>query len=120
MDNFIQSKEFGEYADRLLKQHTAPGLAISLVQGDQICSRAFGKASLESDHDFTPNTVFPGGSLVKSLTAASIALLIEAGSIPGFGARMSDVLPGQFTLPGEDHGEATIEDLLCHRTGMPS
>lgn len=79
-----------------------------------------------------PETLFYGASTTKSFTAAAISLLIDddAGkrSDPGneepaepltWKTRISSVIPSDFVLsdPYATH-HSTIEDALCHRTGM--
>ncbi|KAH6962546.1 beta-lactamase/transpeptidase-like protein [Ilyonectria sp. MPI-CAGE-AT-0026] len=66
--------------------------------------RAFGKASLAPPKDSTPDTLFPVGSASKSLREASVALL--------------SLLPDDFVMPGENHSDVTVEDVLSRWTGM--
>ncbi|PHH92741.1 hypothetical protein CDD83_5570 [Cordyceps sp. RAO-2017] len=118
--DLLQSADFTAYVKKLIERHHVPGLAIAIVQDDKVSSAAYGKASLEPARDFTTDTLFCVGSAAKSLTAASVALLVEDDKHPEvqFDAPVSKLLPGEFVLPGEDHDDVTVEDVLSHRTGM--
>ncbi|KJZ75855.1 hypothetical protein HIM_04679 [Hirsutella minnesotensis 3608] len=119
MDLF-KSPEFSSYVKKLIDRNHVPGLAIALVQGDQVASQAYGKASLEPSKDFTTDTLFCVGSAAKSLTAAAVAILADDKSHPEvqLKSRMADLLPGDFVMPGDEHDDVTVEDILSHRTGM--
>jgi hypothetical protein len=62
----------------------------------------------------TTGTLFDIASASKSLTAASIVLLVEDEGHPdvNYDARVSDLLPGDFEMPGEEHEDVTLDDLL--------
>lgn len=119
MDLF-RSADFAAYVKKLIERHHVPGLSIAIVQDGKVASAAYGKASLEPPRDCSPDTLFYVGSLVKSLTAASAGLLVEDDKYPEvqFEAPMAKLLPGDFVMPGEEHDHVTLEDVLCHRTGM--
>ncbi|RDA95328.1 hypothetical protein CP533_3429 [Ophiocordyceps camponoti-saundersi (nom. inval.)] len=120
MDLF-RSPDFSAYVKKLIERHHVPGLAIAIVQNGKVASAAYGKASLDPPRDFRTDTLFCVGSSAKSLTAASVAVLVEDNDkYPQvqFDATMSSLLPGDFVMPGKDHDDVTVEDVLCHRTGM--
>ncbi|RDA88382.1 hypothetical protein CP532_5554 [Ophiocordyceps camponoti-leonardi (nom. inval.)] len=121
MDLF-RSPDFSTYVKKLIERHHVPGLAIAIVQDGKVASAAYGKASLDPPRDFTTDdTLFCVGSSAKSLTAASVAVLVEDNDkYPQvqYDATMSSLLPGDFVMPGKDHDDVTVEDVLCHRTGM--
>lgn len=121
MDLF-RSPKFASRAEQLIKKHHIPGLAIAIVQNEEVASAAFGIASVESSQPMTTDTLFDIASASKSLTAASVALLVEDEDLPDvkYDARMSDLLLGDFEMPGEEHKGVTLDDLLGHRTGLAS
>ena len=65
----------------------------------------------------TGETVFPGCSLTKALTSATIALLVEEGRVT-WDTLIKDVLPEFKIKDSILHNCTAITDLLCHRTGM--
>lgn len=117
----LESPGFGSYLQVSLQKHRVPGLAIALVQDGTITSKAFGKASLDPEKAFTPDTIMPVGSTAKALTAAAAGLLVADKAFPDFrwDAKMTALLPDDFVMQGGNHDDVTLEDVLCHRTGMP-
>ncbi|KAK4960010.1 hypothetical protein LTR10_002899 [Elasticomyces elasticus] len=123
MDLFV-SPSFSSHVKNLITKHHTPGLAIALVQDDTIHSTAYGYASLDPPEPCTPDTLFDIASASKSLTAAAVALLVEDHErFPEvrWEARMCDLLPEDFVMAGEGWTrEVSVDDVLGHRTGMPS
>lgn len=118
----LQSAQFANHVQKLINHHSVTGIAISLVQDQKIVSLAVGKASLESSAAFTPDSLIPVGSLSKSLTAAAVALLVhdnERYPDVQYETPIASFLPDDFVMPGDDHNDITLEDVLSHRTGMP-
>jgi hypothetical protein len=67
-------------ADEMRAQHI-PGLALGIVQGDQIVYlKGFGVAD-PSRRAITPQTPFPISKLSKTFTALAVMQLVEAGKI---------------------------------------
>ena len=122
MDLFISS-EFTKHVNELIEQWHTPGLAIAIVQDQTSASRGYGKASLDSGKPVTADTLFDIASSSKSLTAASVALLVaDNENYPQvkWEATMSSLLPDDFVMSKESYTEnVTVEDILSHRTGLP-
>lgn len=101
-----------------------PGLAIAVVRDQAIASRAFGKASLNPSKPCTADSLFDIASCSKSMTAASVALLIaDDDNHPHlhWDTPMSTLLPDDFVMSVDSYTEnVTVEDVLSHRTGLPS
>jgi len=121
MDLF-RSPTFDSRVKQLIDKHHIPGIAMAITQNEEIVSAAYGLASINSAQLMTTDTLFDIASASKSLTAASVALLVESDEHADvkYVARMSDLLPGDFEMPGEDHKGVTLDDLLGHRTGLAS
>jgi len=68
------------------------------------------------------DTLFDIASASKSLTAASVALLIyDDVNYPDvkWESTISKLLPDDFVMPTDEYTKAvTIEDILSHRSGM--
>jgi CubicO group peptidase (beta-lactamase class C family) len=85
--------------------------------GFSIAARSFtqhigrrGATAPEAPND---DTVYYIASLTKAITAAAIAILVDQGRIP----RLSRYL-AEFKHRQDDIKEATLVDVLSHRTGM--
>lgn len=94
-----------------------PGLALAIVQGDEIAYvRGYGTAD-DSGRPVTPQTPFLAASFSKSFTALGVMQLVEAGKL-----RLDD--PVQAYLPWfqtADPGAAahiTVRHLLHHTSGF--
>ncbi|KAF4992504.1 hypothetical protein FDECE_13693 [Fusarium decemcellulare] len=120
--NYFKTPAFSARVEELLKKHHVPGLAIAIVQNDTIASAGYGHASLDPPKKCTADTLFDIASASKSLTAASIGLLVADEKYPDiqYEAPVSKILPDDFVMPTKELTEAvTVEDILSHRTGLP-
>ncbi|PTB65688.1 beta-lactamase/transpeptidase-like protein [Trichoderma citrinoviride] len=124
--DFFNSVSFHTRTMRILNQLHIPGLTVAIVHGKATASRAFGMLSLTPQNPpsvgkpMTTQTLFDIGPASMSLTAAAVALLIADDQFPDvrYDAVMTELLPGQFRMPGKKHTGVTVEDILSHRTGM--
>lgn len=123
MDFFLSDK-FKARAEHLIAKYKVPGLAIAITLDERIESFAVGMASLDPPVPCTPDTLFDIASASKSMTAASVALLVEDEEKHPevrWDAIMSEVLPGDFVMPSEElTKQVTLDDIVSHRTGMPT
>jgi len=104
--------------DRVLKEFSVPGAAIAIVRDGKVLHlKGYGWRDVEANKPVTPDTLFALASCTKAFTATAIASLVDAGKmrwddpirkhLPFF--RLADPLASR---------EATLEDALCHRTGL--
>jgi CubicO group peptidase (beta-lactamase class C family) len=97
-----------------------PGMAIAVVKDDEvILAQGFGVADIEKETPVTPQTIFAIGSSTKAFTATLVGMLVDEGKMD-WDDPVTDYLP-YFTLDIEsedENAEATIRDLLSHRTGF--
>ena len=61
----------------LMNDFHVPGLAIAIIDGSEIRSRAFGNACLDPPTPCTPDTTSDIASCSKALTPLAVALLVE-------------------------------------------
>lgn len=105
-----------------MEQYHLPGLSISVTQDDNIASTGFGVSSRASQKAATADTLYDIASSSKSLTAASVALLVEDNeNYPEvqWTTPLHQLLPEDFLMPTPELTErVTVEDVLSHRTGM--
>ncbi|RMX92151.1 hypothetical protein D0868_13572 [Hortaea werneckii] len=120
----LHSSVFSARASELIGEHKVPGLALALVHHGYISSTALGQACLEPPRPCRTDTLFDIASASKSLTAASVALLVadnENHPDVQWHAKMSHLLPDDFVMQEQSYtNDVTVEDILSHRTGLPS
>ncbi|KAJ6784450.1 hypothetical protein PWT90_09719 [Aphanocladium album] len=122
---FFESEKFTDHVDALMAEHHVPGLSVAIALGDSTtAARGFGLASVQQNNQCTPETLFDIASSAKSLTAAAVALLVDDNkNYPKvqYDAAMSSLLVDDFVMPEASYTAGiTVEDVLSHRTGMPS
>ena len=94
-----------------------PGLALAIVQNDQVIyQHGFGKAN-PLGRPVTPQTPFILGSLSKSFTALAILQLVEAGQID-LDAPVQRYLPWFHLADPDASARITIRHLLIHTSGI--
>jgi CubicO group peptidase (beta-lactamase class C family) len=89
------------------------GITATLLTADGTWSGAVGKS--DGVHDMQPTSQFGIASVTKSIVAAQVMQLVEAGEVDLDRPAM-DYLPADFTF---DTNGATIRQLLSHRSGIP-
>ena len=94
-----------------------PGMALGIVQGNQVVHlQGFGVAD-SSGRAVTPQTPFYIGSVTKSFTALAVMRLVEAGKIE-LDAPVQTYLPW-FELADKDaSAKITVRNLLNHTSGV--
>ena len=106
------------YYEKSLKEWQVPGMAIAIVTSDSIIfSKGYGFANLKNKTKVDGNTLFAIASNSKAFTASSLAQLVEQGKLK-WDAKVKDYLP-EFKMYNDFvTQDFTIEDLLCHRSGL--
>lgn len=106
------------YFETSLSKWNVPGMAVAIVKDDQIIfEKGYGFRNLESGEKADENTLFAVASNTKAFTASALAKLVEEKRI-AWKDKVSQYLP-YFALNDEyAMKEMTIEDLLCHRSGL--
>ena len=101
-----------------LKAHGVPGVGIAVVKdGKVVLARGYGVKAAGKTDPVTEKTLFAIGSVSKSFTAASIALLVDEGKLT-WDTRLYSQLK-DFRLPDPYMTEeTTLRDALCHRVGI--
>ena len=99
---------------RATQETGKPGIAVAIQRGTEVIySKGFGYADVELRVPVTPETVFPIGSITKTMTGLAIAQLIAAGKID-LDATAGKYVPG-LPLPARD---AVVRHLLNHTSGL--
>lgn len=94
------------------------GLAIGVVQdGKIIHSKGYGYANAEQKNKVSEHTNFAIASNSKAFTATAVAILVEEGKLQ-WDTKVKSILPEFKMYNDYVTDNFTIEDLLCHRSGM--
>ncbi|KOC14079.1 penicillin-binding protein [Aspergillus flavus AF70] len=120
-DSSPLNEGFEKKVNWALKHFRIPGLAISVVRGEDIFAKGYGISNTETTKPVTEHTLFEGASTTKAFTAAAISLLVDDDKHPNiqWTTPVHDILP-EFAL--EDPWattHVTLEDILSHRSGLP-
>ncbi len=110
---------FDAEIEALRQEWKIPGLALGLVQQNKIVFlEGFGQRDIQHGSAFTPDTLMRAASTTKSFTSALVGVLVDKGIVqwdtpvrkyhPDF--QMQDTFAS---------AEMTLEDMLCHRSGLP-
>jgi CubicO group peptidase (beta-lactamase class C family) len=120
--DLLNASAFRQHVRALMKTYHLPGLSISICQNNTITSTGFGVSSRKSQEAATADTLYDIASSSKSLTSASVALLIEDNeNFPEvqWTTPLYELLPEDFVMPTPELTKrVTVEDILSHRTGM--
>jgi len=102
-----------------MKQWKVPGVAVAVVQdGKVIYAKGYGYRDVENKLPVTTATLFPIGSISKSFTALTFAILKNEGKVDWDQPVRSYLPEFQMNDPVASQ-EATPRDLFSHRTGLP-
>jgi len=105
------------YAQAQLEKSRIPGLALGIVQGDQIVHlKGIGRAD-DSGRAVTPQTPFCIGSTSKSFTALAIMQLVEAGKIE-LDAPVQRYIPWFRVADPVASARITVRQLLNQTSGL--
>lgn len=101
-----------------VERHGIPGLALALVDGDQIVhAQGYGTAD-QTGRAVTPQTPFVLASVSKPLTALAVMQLVEAGTLE-LDAPVQRYLPDFRVADPVASGQITLRHLLLHTSGIP-
>ncbi|GGS10355.1 hypothetical protein Snoj_15320 [Streptomyces nojiriensis] len=92
-----------------------PGVCVTVVHGDEAAVLVDGIRDASTGTPLRSRTLFPLGSLTKSLIAAFMAQLVEQGLTGWETRQLIDVLPH-----GAPRDGYMLNQLLTHSSGMPS
>ena len=103
---------------RALADFQVPGLAIGIVKdGIPVFLRGFGVKNINGREPVDENTIFGLGSASKTFNAGLAAVLVQEGKIK-WDDKVLRHLPGFQLYDSWVTKEATVRDLLSHRTGV--
>ncbi len=107
------------YVEQQMRELRIPGLALGIVQGDQIVHlKGFGVAGPDR-RAVTPQTPFQINSLVKPMTGIAVMQLVEAGKLD-LDAPVQRYLPWFRVADEAASAQITPRQLLYHTSGLPT
>jgi CubicO group peptidase (beta-lactamase class C family) len=103
-------------ADRVLDELASStgfsGAVVLMRDGHVVYERAMGLAQRDPDRPFTTDTASDGGSLAKTLTAATVWELVAEGRLS-----LDDAVSRH--VPEYPYAGHTVRQLVTHRNGLP-
>ncbi|MEO1517560.1 MAG: serine hydrolase [Bacteroidota bacterium] len=111
-------QQLDRYFDKAQKAWEVPGLSVAIVKdGKVVLSKGYGQ--LESGKATAPdgNTLYAIASNTKAFIAASLAMLVEEGKV-SWDDPVLKHLPYFRMYDDYVTQNITVEDLLCHRSGL--
>lgn len=119
----VAPEGFHEIRDVILGQVRSgevPSMAVAVVRDGRIVwEEAFGWADVEQGTPATPETIYPLGSLSKSLTAMGIMLLVERGVLDLDDPVEKHLPAGSITVHEGQGADLTIRRVMQMRGGIP-
>jgi CubicO group peptidase (beta-lactamase class C family) len=107
-----------DYIEGRMRELRIPGLALGIVQGDQIVHlKGFGVAGPDGQ-PVTPQTPFQLASIGKPMTGVAIMQLVEAGKLD-LDAPVQRYLPWFRVADEAASAQITLGHLLYHTSGLP-
>ncbi len=105
--------------ERIRSEIGIPGVALAVVRGDStLLLRGYGEREAGGGEPVGPGTLFSIGSATKAFTATLAAMLVDEGAL-AWDDRVVDLVPGFGLSDPYPTAEATLRDLLAHRSGLP-
>lgn len=105
-----------DYVARAMRTFDTPGVAVTVVEGDDIATHTYGVRTLGAPDRVGAHTLFPIGSNTKAFTAAALAILVDDGTL-AWDDRVADHVAG-FRMYDSFASQMTITDLLVHNSGL--
>jgi serine-type D-Ala-D-Ala carboxypeptidase/endopeptidase len=103
--------------DPLMADGWIPGLAVALVDHDDVRFLGFGTAGPDG-RAVDPDTVFEIGSITKLFTGIALAAMAERGDV-ALDEPVGALLPSGTQLPAAGGDAITLLDLATHHSGLP-
>jgi CubicO group peptidase (beta-lactamase class C family) len=106
------------YVMQALATWKVPGAAIAIVRHDSVIfARGYGVRQVGTTQQVDERTVFAIGSSTKAFTAAAVAMLVDEKKV-SLDGRVSLYTPSFQLADAYASREATVRDILSHRSGL--
>ncbi|KAF9463774.1 beta-lactamase/transpeptidase-like protein [Collybia nuda] len=123
----VLTQETDEFIEKVIADWNSPGgIAVAFVRKDDqgrwnIETKGYGRANL-GGAKITENTLFAIGSNSKLFTALAVGLLIHNETLSprlSWNTKVASVIPSWELMDPIATKQATILDIMSHRTGLP-
>lgn len=112
------TEELRDYIETAQRDFDLPSISVAVVKdGKTILTEGFGKRSEAVSSAPDGNTLYAIASLSKAFTVASIGMLVDEGKL-NWDDKVVDHLPWFQMHDPYVTKTMTVEDLLCHRSGL--
>jgi CubicO group peptidase (beta-lactamase class C family) len=114
----LDTSAFDSFIEYQYARFDLPSIAVAIVKdGEVVLQSNYGKSSENADDAPNHNTLYGIASLSKAFTAASIGMLVDEGKLD-WDDKVTKHLPWFAMHDPYVTEHMTIEDLLCHRSGL--
>ena len=115
----ISAEDLSPLLEPIRAKHRIPGMVCGILAGDQLRLGAAGVRKAGAPEPITTGDLLHLGSCTKAMTATLIATLVEQKKL-AWEARLSHLFPDLKPEMSEDFQTITLQQLLTHRSGLPS
>ena len=111
-------KQIDQYCEKALEDWEVPGFAVSIVKDGKILKETgYGLAEQGQKKPLDEHSLFSIASNTKAFISTALGLLVEEGKI-SWEDKVIDYLPYLRMYDPYVSQHLTVEDLLCHRSGL--
>lgn len=116
----MSTRDIDKLVTSAMEEFSVPGVAVGVIKdGAVVHSAGYGVREIGLDDPVDVETLFRIASTSKAFTAASLAILVDAGKLT-WDDKVVDHLPGFALYDPWVTKEFTVTDLLTHRSGLVS
>jgi CubicO group peptidase (beta-lactamase class C family) len=110
---------FDAEVERAMREMHVPGVAVGMIRdGRVVLAKGYGVRETGKSPAVDPDTIFAVGSMTKSFTAITVAMMIDEGKLD-WDRPVRDYLPWFRMYDPVATELMTPRDLLTHRSGLP-
>ena len=114
----ISSAQIDEVTEKAMRTFNVPGMAVAVIKdGKVIHEKGYGVRNMNKPEKVDENTVFAIASNTKAFCGFAMGILVDEGKV-SWDDKVIDHIPEFRMFDPYATQEATIRDLLCHRTGL--
>lgn len=114
----VDLQKLDTYFEESRAAFNVPGMAIAIVKDDKVVfAKGYGVRTMGRDEPVDDKTLFAIASNTKAFTAATMATLVDAGTLK-WDDRVQRFLPAFELYDPYVSADMRIEDLLSHRSGL--
>lgn len=111
-------KELDKYYENSMKDWNVPGMAIAIVQGNEIIFESgYGVAEINKTQKVDEHTMFAIASNTKSFTSAALSQLVSKGLVD-WDKPIQTYIPWFKLYNPYVNNNLTVRDMLSHRSGL--